>query len=266
MSGFVFVTAANDPFFRNMVANLIISSRDFGRYRWHVVMDEPLGIGEQFTRMPAKDIESWRTNESAKFWMKFDYMKLALESGTDEYAIWLDADAQFFGPPQVERLLALRFKTFCLLESDILKDGINWFYKPDDFKAWLARLDYQGDSYFNINGGFMGIRRDAFGESMTRFHRAVDATLAMGWKPETDELYFSYVVQSMTRNPDALRMIRNLDVFMCTCDYPRPKGFWEYGTDRTHVLPAQVRLGIVHHMGCDEALAKSGRERLKSFR
>lgn len=266
MSDYVLVTAATQRPFMDMAANLIISSRDFGRYPWCAVLDEPLDVGEDFHPMPAKDCELWKTPDLSKYWIKWRYLRMALERHGVSYAIWVDADCQFFGVPAFDRILESKPKAFCLLETDIFKHNVTWYWTPEQHRAMAKELGMKHPGFHNLNGGLVGIRRDAMDEFDETFERVMKVSRRINLPMGTDEPYLSFTIHLMNRDVSTMMAERNIDVFMVGYGYRRPDRFFRFGVNEWAVLPQQTRFGIVHIWDSDSELAKSGRERLKSFR
>jgi hypothetical protein len=268
MSTYAFVVEASSLSHRLMAANLILSSKSFGNYTWYAILDKPLGIGERFIQMPEGEQGVWRSqNNPRKFYLKFADLEKALKVSSEEYLIHLDCDCVFHGPPNVAKLIDLGRRSFALLEGDLFRPDAHrlWGWPNEEIREWLGKMDYPHTRFFNLNGGFFGVRRDSWKEFITLIERGIGAAVRMnpmlssGWM--ADEQFISYAVHMMNSEHNRLLADRNLDVFFYSGAYPeRPLYYQNWGTSKD--VPVPERLGIVHVFQKYDLLAADGRKRL----
>jgi len=268
MSTYAFVATASNEKYRAEAANSILSSKAFGDYTWYLVADKPLGIGEHFVQMPPCHQEKWAKSPS-KFLLRYESLRMAFAAGAETYVIHIDSDTVFLGPPPIRRILDENRPAFALLEGDLdapenrLRE---WSWTGEERARWLGHLPRRHSVFYNLNGGFLGIRRDCFDEFMALVDRAIAASVRADMRPSwSEEPYTSYAIHQMNQNLDGLLIDKNLDIFLYTGSYPeRPAWFDNWGTGGTQI-PLPVNLGIVHVFNKHDLLAADGRAKMAAL-
>jgi hypothetical protein len=270
MSTYAFVATASNERYRAEAANLILSSKAWGDYTWYLVADKPLGIGERFIQMPPNEQAQWASKGDGKFLLRYSSIEqaFAAEPNGPTYVIHIDADCVFRGSPAISRLILQNRPAFALLEGNMLHDGRAWFWTTQERTRWLEKLPrIHADVFYNLNGGFLGIRRDCFSEFMALVDRAIAASVKVGLRPcswRSEEPYTSYAIHQMNEDLSGLMIDRNLDVFLYTGNYPeRPAAFENWGTGKMMLCP--VGLGIVHVFNKHDLLAADGRAKMAAL-
>jgi len=270
MNTYAFLCVASNEKYRAEAANLILSAKEFGDYTWYLDADKPLNIGERFTQMPPEEQAGWALKSNGKFFQKYFSLERALHlypNGPD-YIIFVDSDCVFYGPPAMSRLMLQNRRAFALLEGNMLNDGRTWFLTSQERTRWLDKLPrLHPHVYYNLNGGFLGIRRDCFGEFMALVDRAVSTSVRMCLNPCTwrsEEPYTSYAIHQMNPDLDGLIIEKNLDIFFYTGWYEKkPPDFENWGTGKCTSTPAN--LGIVHVFNKHDLLAADGRAKMAAL-
>jgi hypothetical protein len=270
-SKFALVTTANNELYRMIAANLILSSREHGDYTWYLVADQPLGIGENFIRMPDWIRNLWESKSDKRYLAKFQSLELAFRAGQEEYLVHIDADCVFKGPPAIDRLCDGR-EVFALLEENLLSPGNRkkWFMEPEVLERWLGVLPFRHPGkFFNLNGGFFGLRRGAWEKFMNLVNNSVNVSAHLKIplaSSRSEEPYLSYAIHQMSAKiPGDMLIDDNLDIYFYTGAYPeRPAYFENWGTGKNVQLPEKI--GIVHIFNKHKLLAEDGAKRLAEFR
>lgn len=273
MSTYAFVATASNERYRAEAANLILSSKAFGDYTWYLVSDKPLGVGERFIQMPPDEQAQCASKGDGKFLLKYSSIEqaFAAEPNGPTYMIHIDSDCVFHGPPPIRRILDENRLAFALLEGNLdapENAGRKWFWTGEERARWLGHLKRRhAGVFYNLNGGFLGIRRDCFSEFMALVDRAIAASVKVGLRPcswRSEEPYTSYAIHQMNGNLDGLLIDRNLDIFFYTGWYPqRPPDFENWGTGK--LIPAPANLGIVHVFNKHNLLAADGRAKMAAL-
>jgi hypothetical protein len=270
MNTYAFVTTASSERYRACAANLILSARAFTPVPWFLVADKPLGIGEHFIQMPPDEQAQWAGKGDGKYLNKFLSVDRAFEADPNgpTYVIHIDADCVFHGPPAVSRLIAQDRKAFALLEGNMLHDGRRWFWTTEERTRWLSKLHrVHPDFFYNLNGGFFGVKRGCLFEFNLHLDRAIAAAVRVELRPaswRSEEPYLSYAIHQMNEDLDGLLIDKNLDIFLYTGNYPeKPAAFENWGTGK--MVPIPTNLGIVHVFNKHELLAADGRAKMAAL-
>ena len=270
-STFAFVTTANNERYRAIAANLILSSRQWGEYKWYLVADRPLNIGERFIAMPRDEQAQWNSKSESKYLLKFLSVHRAIENGDETYVIHVDSDCVFFGPPPVQRLILQDRQAFAFLEGNMQSPenaNRDWFWTGQERIRWLTKMPRRHpDVFYNLNGGFFGIRRNYLCEFDLHTFRAIAAAVQADLRPaswRSEEPYLSYAIHQMNADLDGLLLDRNLDIFLYTgCCPEKPTSFENWGTGK--LMPCPKDLGIVHIFQKHDLLADDGRRKMASL-
>lgn len=268
MSTYAFVATASNERYRAEAANLILSSKACGDYVWYLVSDKPLGIGEHFIQMPPCHQERWAKSPS-RFLLRYESLRMALAAGAETYMIHIDSDCVFHGPPPIRRILDENRLAFALLEGNLdapENAGRKWFWTGEERARWLGHLKRRhAGVFYNLNGGFLGIRRDGLDDFGIHVDRAIAASVRADLMPSrSEEPYTSYAIHQMNEDLSGLMIDRNLDIFLYTGNYPeRPAAFENWGTGKMMLCP--VGLGIVHVFNKHNLLAADGRAKMAAL-
>jgi hypothetical protein len=272
MTTFAFVVTANDLQHRLMAANMILSSKEYGDYRWYAAMDKPLGVGERFIEMTWGEKQLWPTvNNPRKKLLKFASLGNAMSLGNEDYLIHVDCDCVFRGAPPVNRLFEAGYRSFCFVEGDLLNPAENhvWKWPADEIRKWVRSMGYPYEKFRNNLGGFFGVRRDAWPDFMALVDRALGALFRhnlWGFLPWfSDEPPLAYAVQMQSQDKiEGLQKEKNLDIFLSTDVYPeRPLRFKHWAMKQD--MPVPDKIGVVHAFGKYDNLASDGLLRLQSL-
>jgi len=264
MTNYALVTSGNDFFssqkasYRDMVANLILSSWRHGKYKWYAVLDFPIGIGENFIQMPKEEELLWQSQDKRRYWAKFACVERAMRMGNEDYIIFVDADCEFQGAPAFDKLFDK--KAFAFVEGDLVANNVHWSWKPAELMHHMKSAGLKRDNFYNLNGGCFGVRRDGLEEFLGHYRTLVETqkklNLSIGL---SEEPYLAFAIHMMIPDLEPLMAERNLDVFMYAEGYPRPNRYRNWCTKKVTPIPREMKIGIIHYPDRDKTLAENGR-------